>query len=990
MFDQSIPSSGSLSTMTEFQAPAPLMQQDHSREYDLEAIRAFDEKYPEYADDSFSGCLDAVSTSQKAVQADECPTDGQAQHGPSNEKIQWVEKNDFFDDQDVASIFENAVAGIESSIIESSVIGNHQVDLSGDSLVPLPSWALNTNRQKNARVDGEQQFPHDFDSFEPEHWEFYTQQILNDETMMTKSWDDLICWLNESWIKLRADEKAAKIAKASEECSHVDHGQNDHGSNSAPQRSESRSHLGDGQARYPMAPPQRNGTNGAAPSPYQNTNASGGNPKMPSRSNLQYMSNQNTPSHRGVGLQNGERLQHSQREYNNGRARPVQGPVQQGCNPKTQYQQSQVPSVGHTNHSQSKPTVRHQGPVHGMNGAPKAQHQQLHDSSTGNKQNGHLTPPVQQQALVKGINGTPRARYQQPHGPFIGNINNSQSKPPVQQEGCIQGMNGTPRYQLSTLGPGGRKDREVPRQILGRRGREAIEDDDVVELDPSVYASQFPEDGARSKRRRNNANPGTSTEPRLQRRQNKAIPRPQYYGAAGAPVPAGLPEERSGITRPTSGFVGDATRPCVPQKAIDSNGRVATSNQGSYAPIQGPSNVGPSSSQRPGRDNLAKPRMSGGRNTTSVPRSYSDYLQPTPSAHQAQKIPDKRGREELVGGLAQNNYNTQQNHGVEGPEEGNGDRHKQAQDGRNSTFGPPQLSTDRISNTPNGPQPSCPQQTNNIVSEGFHTAGLEPEGDMQPKISRKRDFSQFMTEPQEDSQEPGAKRRRTPSTEAHNLPPGAPRREKPKRPKTKRDEHLPPPLFHISDGANNASPPPRPAAMKEAEQILPAPTQPPHVANAPAPDPPHAPTTAPTDQPHAPDIRDTPPATEWECIRLSQALDHTRWAYEQWTGADAPPTNRLHSYNAQFATVFAAFDAWWRSSANPEFGQPMAWLVQVEAWEGGVADWKAPGREGVFWECVRRGFWAGRGADGGLAEPDFRWDLRDYGWFDGGDEALMG
>ena len=61
------------------------------------------------------------------------------QGGPSNEKMQWVEKNDYFNDQDVASIFENAVAGIESSIIESSVIGNHEVDLSGNTQVPLPS-----------------------------------------------------------------------------------------------------------------------------------------------------------------------------------------------------------------------------------------------------------------------------------------------------------------------------------------------------------------------------------------------------------------------------------------------------------------------------------------------------------------------------------------------------------------------------------------------------------------------------------------------------------------------------------------------------------------------------------------------------------------------------------------------------------------------------------------------------------------------------------
>ena len=183
----------------------------------MEALRAFDEKFPEYALDPFIGCPDATPTSQKPVQADNGPQDGQAPPGPSHEKMQWVEKNDFFDDQDVASIFENTIAGIESSIIESSVIGNHEVDLSGNIELPVPSWALDTNRQKNAELESQQGFPHDFDSFEQEHWDFYTNEILKDETLMTKEWDDLICWLNESYTKFKAEEKDPKAAKASEE-----------------------------------------------------------------------------------------------------------------------------------------------------------------------------------------------------------------------------------------------------------------------------------------------------------------------------------------------------------------------------------------------------------------------------------------------------------------------------------------------------------------------------------------------------------------------------------------------------------------------------------------------------------------------------------------------------------------------------------------------------------------------------------------------------
>ncbi|KAM0805246.1 hypothetical protein BDR22DRAFT_884784 [Usnea florida] len=61
------------------------------------------------------------------------------------------------------------IAGIESSIIESSIIGNYGVDLSGNTQLLLPSWALDTNLQKSAEIESQQVFPHDFDSFEQEH-----------------------------------------------------------------------------------------------------------------------------------------------------------------------------------------------------------------------------------------------------------------------------------------------------------------------------------------------------------------------------------------------------------------------------------------------------------------------------------------------------------------------------------------------------------------------------------------------------------------------------------------------------------------------------------------------------------------------------------------------------------------------------------------------------------------------------------------------------
>ena len=786
------------------------MQPEYSREYDLEALRAFDEKYPEYAFDPFL-CPELEATGQKAVQVGESPEDGQVQLCPSDEKIQWVDKNDYFNDQDVASIFENAVAGIESAIIESSIINNHQVDLSGNTQVALSDWALGTNRQKNAGLDSQEEFPYDFNSFEQEHWDFYTNEILKDETLMTKSWDDLICWLSESWIKYKAEDKENKASKASQEHPCVDQGHTVQGSKNAPQKSESRSQLGKGRAQYPMSPPERTGTNNAAPSPYQNSNARGGNPQVSSVGNNHHMSSQKTPSHPGIGMKSQERLHHSQ-PHLNGRTRPLQGSVQQVYDPRTQYQQPHGPPNGNINSSQAATPSRHQGAVQGMNGAPRPQRQQPHGPSNGHTNNSHSTPPVHPQALAQGGNGTlmpqrqqshglnghtnnshsippvhpqalaqgmnatPRAPIQQQHNPPIGYVSNSQSTPPVMHQGYAQGTNGAPRAQhqqlrgpptgsantiqsgppvrqqgfapgmngaltnqLSTLGPGGRTDRQVPRQILGRRGREATkDDDDVVELDPSVCTSKFSEDGSRSKRQRINANPSTSMEPRPERRPNGRTPRPQYYGAAGAPVPIKLPEE---LSRNTEGFVGDAMRPCVPQKAINSNGSLVSSTQGTHTLIQAASNVRPSPTNQAGHDDVAARRISGGRSTSQVSGNYLGSLQHIPVAHQTQQISGKPSREEPVGRLRKGNNETQQANEMKGQGEGNGDRRKHVQHEQNPAPGPPQVSSGGPSHPPAFIQPSCLQLPGKILGEVLDDLDSEPEGDAPPIISRKRNRS---------------------------------------------------------------------------------------------------------------------------------------------------------------------------------------------------------------------------------------------------------
>lgn len=81
---------------------------------------------------------------------------------------------------------------------------------------------------------------------------------------------------------------------------------------------------------------------------------------------------------------------------------------------------------------------------------------------------------------------------------------------------------------------------------------------------------------------------------------------------------------------------------------------------------------------------------------------------------------------------------------------------------------------------------------------------------------------------------------------------------------------------------------------------------------------------------------------------------------------NAPETNRFESYNVQFKVLFDAFHLWWPSRSNPERLQPVEWLVQVDAWEGTVGDWKPPVDDGLLFECVRRGFYAPRNADGSL------------------------
>ena len=128
------------------------------------------------------------------------------------------------------------------------------------------------------------------------------------------------------------------------------------------------------------------------------------------------------------------------------------------------------------------------------------------------------------------------------------------------------------------------------------------------------------------------------------------------------------------------------------------------------------------------------------------------------------------------------------------------------------------------------------------------------------------------------------------------------------------------------------------------------------------------------------DFREVAPPTEWDCISLSDALQYTRDAFEEWTGRPPPLTNRVESYAEQYRELRAIFRAWWRSDQNPRSSDPIPWLFCLPAWFKSITNWKGPVKDAAFYEPSRSGFFAERNSDGTLVDPDFRWNYEDYDW----------
>ena len=316
----------------------------------------------------------------------------------------------------------------------------------------------------------------------------------------------------------------------------------------------------------------------------------------------------------------------------------------------------------------------------------------------------------------------------------------------------------------------------------------------------------------------------------------------------------------------------------------------------------------------------------------------------------------------------------------------NNDRHGRVPE---STSDPWLFSPDRENHDPYSTRLHRAHNTNGVPIRDLSGFGVEPGGYVPSQTLGKRDRPPLESESQEDSLGPGGKRRRMPGTEGYNLPPGTQRRAEKKLRKSKRDERLPPPVFNVYETGQTSQQASQDAATLDIAEAVPTAYQSPQVADAQGPDLPFVPAPATAGQLSAPDIRDVPPATEWECERLKKALECTRWAYEQWTGMDAPHTNRNESYNTQFGVIYLAFLEWWSSRGNPERLNPAEWLVQLDPWEGTVADWKPPVTDGFFYECMRRGFYAPRNADGSLQRPEYRHNYQDYPWYNPVDIAEM-
>ena len=532
----------------------------------------------------------------------------------------------------------------------------------------------------------------------------------------------------------------------------------------------------------------------------------------------------------------------------------------------------------------------------------------------------------------------------------------------------------------NTLGPGGRKTHQAPKQILGKRGeRDAggVENDenkrnrDAAESrrpvpDSQKYNSEFknpaipnetqqeqanvqvnpdPDVGSSHKRRRNNAIPGTDPKPQRQHLRGNP-PRPRYYGAGGAPEsmlpsegpfgyaqtfstfngyeegPLKSPEELEFFptTQPDSGFNGDAG--VVEGPLLSPEELYGTAPYDfqfdENAEVQGsPHGNTPSRDVHGGSGLIAATNDSADRGMSDAHSRHSEYIQRVSEGILPQQVLGKHGREEPSGEGQQDTWVSEQNRQDQGP--------KDHEDGRS-----------------------------------------------------------------EDTHGPKPKRRHMPTTEGYYSPPAhAPKAAMvQKARKAERDAHLPPPLLNMSEPIPTVHQAPRveDADLTPREIYINGTAididEAPLVADGQGIDPPRSHIPARTDQEAPSDIRDVRPVNAWQSQSLNNSLRYTRENFSEWTGEQAPVTNLEDCYNVQYRDIRAAFRIWWRVEKNPLRSEPLPKVWRMKAWSGSVEDWKAPTNMEHLEEPMRRGRWAARNRNGSLQKPEFHWNAEKYQWYE--------
>ena len=530
-----------------------------------------------------------------------------------------------------------------------------------------------------------------------------------------------------------------------------------------------------------------------------------------------------------------------------------------------------------------------------------------------------------------------------------GQANNNHYIPPAQQhQDSFEGTDPALKPRGNTLGPGGRKLHRAPKYVLGKRGRQEageVEDNGnrwkmeatkFGRADPTAqnYNSKFrnwaipdgiqqeqassnPDVGSSHKRRRNNATPGT--EPRPQRRQTGRTPRPNYYGAGGAPEPLLPLEDPFGYAQSVSTFNGYQEGPLkspedlelfpTTQLSSDCNGDAGFAEGPLLSPeelfgtadfdfdenagVQGsPYGNSPFGDVYGGLGLVAPSNNTQDQGISDAQPRHLEYLQRVYGGDLPQQVLGKHGREEPSGEGQQDTWVPEQNRQDQGPED--------HEDGRKeNTHGPK------------------PKRRHMPATEGFYSPPAQA-----PKAAMAR-----------------------------------------KARKAERDAHLPPPQLHINDAILNSY-------------------QVPQVADGQGPDPAQSRTPARTGQEAPADIRDVRPVNAWHSQSLNNALRYSRENFSEWTGEEAPVTNLEDCYNVQYREIRAAFKIWWRSEKNPLRSEPLPKVWRMKAWSGTVENWRVPTNMEHLEEPLRRGRWAARNANGSLRQPEFHWNAGKYEWYD--------